>query len=133
MLLVAPVQPLRRTELTPEQENLFGIEKLKAPRSDVPAITHVDYSARVQTVDMERNPRYHRLIKAFEKKTGCGLIINTSFNVRGEPIVCSPDDAYICFMRTQMDMLTLGDCLLLKKDQPESKKEKDLHEVFELD
>jgi carbamoyltransferase len=133
MLLVAPVQPLRRTELTPEQENLFGIEKLKAPRSDVPAITHVDYSARVQTVDMERNPRYHRLIKAFEKKTGCGLIINTSFNVRGEPIVCSPDDAYICFMRTQMDMLALGDCLLLKKDQPKSEKEKDLHEVFELD
>lgn len=133
MLLVAPVQPVRRTKLTPEQENLFGTEKLKVPRSDVPAITHVDYSARVQTVDRERNARYHRLIKAFEKKTGCGLIINTSFNVRGEPIVCSPNDAYLCFMRTQMDMLALGDCLLLKKDQPEIEKRSDRHEVFEPD
>ncbi len=133
MLLVAPVQPSRRIELTPEQQRFFGTEKLKVPRSDVPAITHVDYSARVQTVDTERNPRYHRLIKSFEEKTGCGLIINTSFNVRGEPIVCSPHDAYLCFMRTQMDMLALGDCVLLKEEQPELQERTDWREVYELD
>jgi len=133
MLLVAPVQPSRRMELSPEQQKLIGTEKLKVHRSDVPAITHVDYSARVQTVDAERNPRYHRLIKNFEEKTGCGLIINTSFNVRGEPIVCSPHDAYLCFMRTQMDMLALGDCVLLKEEQPDLQERTDWREVYELD
>lgn len=133
MLLVAPVQPSRRKDLTSEQEDLFGLAKLKVPRSDVPAITHVDYSARVQTVDRERNPRYHALISAFERKTGCGLIINTSFNVRGEPIVCTPEDAYLCFMRTQMDILALGDCILLKEEQPELEDDRDWQEIYELD
>jgi carbamoyltransferase len=133
MLLVAPVQPSRRMELTPEQEELFGLEKLHVPRSDVPAITHVDYSARVQTVDRERNPRYHGLISEFERKTGCGLIINTSFNVRGEPIVCSPEDAYLCFMRTEMDTLALGDCILRKEEQPELADDSDWREIYELD
>ena len=133
MLLVAPVQTSRRVEATPEQEMLFGTEKLKVPRSDVPAITHVDYSARVQTVDSERNPRYHSLLRKFEDKTGCGLIINTCFNVRGEPIVCSPYDAYLCFMRTEMDVLALGNCILTKSEQPELEEEKDWREVYELD
>ena len=133
MLLVAPVQPSRRVALTPEQEKLFGTEKLKVPRSDVPAITHVDYSARVQTVDRRRNPRYHSLIRKFEERTGCGLIINTSFNVRGEPIVCSPYDAYLCFMRTEMDVLALGNCILTKEEQPELEEDKDWREVYELD
>ncbi|MBN2586595.1 MAG: hypothetical protein JXR55_04805, partial [Candidatus Fermentibacteraceae bacterium] len=133
MLLVAPVQPSRRMEPTPEQEGLFGLEKLHVPRSDVPAITHVDYSARVQTVDRERNPLYHSLISEFERKTGCGLIINTSFNVRGEPIVCSPEDAYLCFMRTGMDMLALGDCILRKKEQPELSDDRDWRKIYELD
>ena len=133
MLLVAPVQPSRRVALTPEQEKLFGTEKLKVPRSDVPAITHVDYSARLQTVDRRRNPRYHSLIRKFEEKTGCGLIINTSFNVRGEPIVCSPYDAYLCFMRTEMDVLALGNCILTKEEQPELEEDKDWREVYELD
>lgn len=133
MLLVAPVQPARRRDLTPEQEGLFGLEKLRIPRSDVPAVTHVDYSARVQTVDRERNPRYHRLISRFEEKTGCGLVINTSFNVRGEPIVCTPEDAYLCFMRTQMDVLALGNCLLLKGEQPELAEDGDWRGIYELD
>ena len=133
MLLVAPVQPSRRRDLTPEQEELFGLDKLRVPRSDVPAITHVDYSARVQTVDGERNQRYHALISEFERKTGCGLVINTSFNVRGEPIVCTPEDAYLCFMRTQMDVLALGDCLLLKEEQPELDDDRDWREIYELD
>ena len=133
MLLVAPVQPSRRRDLTPEQEELFGLDKLRVPRSDVPAVTHVDYSARVQTVDGERNQRYHALISEFERKTGCGLVINTSFNVRGEPIVCTPEDAYLCFMRTQMDVLALGDCLLLKEEQPELDDDRDWREIYELD
>jgi carbamoyltransferase len=133
MLLVAPVQPSRRKHLTQAQQELFGLEKLRVPRSDVPAITHVDYSARVQTVDRQRNPRYHELISRFRQKTGCGLIINTSFNVRGEPIVCSPEDAYLCFMRTQMDMLALGNCILLKEEQPELEDDRDWREIYELD
>ncbi|OPL17793.1 MAG: hypothetical protein AVO35_08985 [Candidatus Aegiribacteria sp. MLS_C] len=133
MLLVAPVRSSRRIEPTPDQDGLFGLAKLKVPRSDVPAITHVDYSARVQTVDRERNPRYHALISEFERKTGCGLIINTSFNVRGEPIVCTPEDAYLCFMRTQMDMLALEDCILLKEEQPELEEMDDWREIYELD
>ncbi|MBE9101298.1 carbamoyltransferase family protein [Vacuolonema iberomarrocanum] len=120
MLLVAPVAESRRVPMTAEQQQRFGIEKLKVPRSDLPAVTHVDYSARVQTVDAETNPRYHRLIRAFEERTGCGVIVNTSFNVRGEPIVCTPEDAYRCFMNTEMDYLVLENTLLAKAQQPDA-------------
>jgi carbamoyltransferase len=118
MLLVAPVNEARRKTLNGEQAHLHGIEKLKVPRSDVPAITHVDYSARVQTVDAARHGRYRKLIERFEAKTGCPVIINTSFNVRGEPIVCTPADAFRCFMNTNMDVLVLENFVLLKKEQP---------------
>ncbi len=121
MLLVAPVKEERRVEATGEERELWGIELLNVPRSEIPAVTHVDYSARIQTVSRETNPDYHALIKAFEDKTGFGIVVNTSFNVRGEPIVCSPRDAYRCFMRTQMDYLVLGTNLLAKADQPEWK------------
>jgi carbamoyltransferase len=114
MLLVAPVQKHRRIPLTDEQHKLWGIDKLNVPRSDIPAITHIDYSARIQTVTRETNRRYYELIKAFERRTGCGVLINTSFNVRGEPIVCTPQDAYRCFMRTNIDALVLGPFLLEK-------------------
>ncbi len=118
MLLVAPVRASHRKELSEEEEKLFGMEKLRIPRSDIPAITHVDYSSRLQTVSAKDNPRYHALISSFKKKTGYGIVINTSFNVRGEPIVCTPEDAYLCFMRTEMDILALGNCLLKKEEQP---------------
>jgi carbamoyltransferase len=121
MLLVAPVLEHRRTPVAPETEKLEGIEKLKVPRSEVPAITHVDYSARVQTVDDSRHGRYYRLIKSFEERTGCPVIINTSFNVRGEPIVMSPEHAYRCFMATNIDVLVVDDFVLLKKEQPDAK------------
>jgi len=117
MLLVAPVSEDRRRETDPE---VTGLAKLKQIRSELPAITHVDDSARVQTVDPERNPRYHALLTAFERKTGCPVLINTSFNVRGEPIVCTPQDAYRCFLATQMDVLVVGDCVLVKDQQPEA-------------
>ena len=133
MLLVAPVREERRKSMTAEEEQLFGIEKLNVPRSDVPAITHVDYSARVQTVSADTNPRYYGLIKAFEEKTGCPLVVNTSFNVRGEPIVCTPEDAYRCFMRTNMDYLVAWPFLLDKRDQPEWSEEGDWRDEFELD
>jgi carbamoyltransferase len=133
MLIVAPVRRELRVELTPEQQKLFGIEKLKLERSSLPAITHVDYSARIQTVHEETNARYYRLLKAFEKRTGCGLLVNTSFNVRGEPIVGSPNDAYRCFMRTEMDYLVLENYLLAKKDQPPWQKDDAWHSEFELD
>lgn len=120
MLLVAPVAESRRVPMTAEQQQRFGIEKLKVPRSDIPAVTHVDYSARVQTVDADTNPRYHQLIRAFEERTGCGVIVNTSFNVRGEPIVCTPEDAYRCFMNTEMDYLVLENALLAKTQQPDA-------------
>jgi carbamoyltransferase len=118
MLLVAPVNDSRRKKLNGDQSHLQGIEKLKIPRSDVPAITHVDYSARVQTVDPERHGRYRKLIERFDAKTGCPVIINTSFNVRGEPIVCTPADAHRCFLNTNMDVLVLERFVLLKKEQP---------------
>jgi carbamoyltransferase len=118
MLLVAPVREDRRRSLTEEEEMLFGIEKLKTLRSDLPAITHVDYSARVQTVSRDRSPRYHAIIEAFERKTGCPVLVNTSFNIRGEPIVHSPGDAYRCFMLTDMDVLVVGNCLMRKEAQP---------------
>jgi carbamoyltransferase len=133
MLLVSPVKESRRVPMTEEQTKLFGIEKLNIPRSDIPAITHVDYSARVQTVSKERSPDYFDLISKFEEYTGCGLVVNTSFNVRGEPIVCTPEDAYVCFMRTDMDYLALGPFLLDKTEQPEFAEEGDWRDQFELD
>jgi carbamoyltransferase len=133
MLLVAPVQPSRRKAVTAEQEGLFGIEKLNVPRSDIPAITHVDYSARVQTVDGEYQPDYYDVIRAFHEKTGYGVIVNTSFNVRGEPIVCTPQDAYLCFMRTEMDVLVLEDVVLFKEEQPPLTDDADWRRQYELD
>lgn len=133
MLLVAPVKEERRKPMTDEQQKLFGLEKLHLERSDIPAITHVDYSARVQTVHQETNPRYHAMIKAFRDKYGCAVIINTSFNVRGEPIVCTPEDAYRCFMRTNMDYLILGNYLLDKTQQKALDNDTDWRQEFELD
>ena len=119
--------------MTIEQEKLFGIEKLNIQRSSLPAITHVDYSARVQTVSKKTNPRYYNLISAFKEKTGCPTIVNTSFNVRGEPIVCTPQDAYRCFMRTEMDVLVLQNQILFKTDQPKTENDETWKQVFELD
>jgi carbamoyltransferase len=133
MLLVAPVRGERRREMSAEEERLFGIEKLRAVRSDIPAVTHVDYSARVQTVDGKHNEKFYRLISEFEEKTGCPVLINTSFNVRGEPIVCTPEDAYRCFMRTDMDYLIIGDYLLDKTKQPSFEDDGKWREEFELD
>jgi carbamoyltransferase len=132
MLLVADVVGTRRKAMTEEQRSLFGIEKLNVPRSDIPAVTHVDYSARIQTVHKETNPAYHRLLSAFEKLTGCPVIVNTSFNVRGEPIVCTPEDAFRCFMGTEIDVLAIGNCLLHKEPQNPALKVKYEH-AFELD
>jgi carbamoyltransferase len=117
MLIVAPVGERHRIPMTPEQEQLFGIEKLKVPRSTIPAITHVDYSARVQTVHRETNPQYHALLSRFRQQTGCPVLVNTSFNVRGEPIVCTPEDAFRCFMGTEIEALAVGNCFLRKEDQ----------------
>jgi carbamoyltransferase len=133
MLLVAPVHQDKWVEMNEEQQKLFGIEKLNVPRSDIPAVTHVDYSARVQTVHPETNPRFYNLIDNFEQQTGCPVLINTSFNVRGEPIVGSPEDAYRCFMRTEMDYLVLENLLLDKRDQPEWEKDDSWQDEFELD
>jgi carbamoyltransferase len=133
MLLVAPVVDKRRIPMAPEQQALWGIEKLNVPRSDIPAVTHVDYSARVQTVHAETNPRYHALLRAFERRTGCPVLVNTSFNVRGEPIVCSPEDAYRCFMRTEMDVLVLENCVLEKERQKPWKEQGDWRTEFGLD
>jgi len=133
MLIVAPVREELRIALTNEQKALFGIEKLKLKRSELPAITHVDYSARVQTVHEEINPRYHALLKAFEQLTGCGVLVNTSFNVRGEPIVCTPADAYRCFMRTEMDYLVIENFFLDKKEQPDWQGDTSWQDDYELD
>jgi carbamoyltransferase len=118
MLLTAPVREERRVAMTEEQRALSGIDRLNAPRSDIPAVTHVDYSARIQTVDGRWHPRFRRLIEEFKKRTGCAALVNTSFNVRGEPIVCAPGQAYRCFMRTGMDYLVMENCLLDKQGQP---------------
>ncbi len=133
MLLVAGVQERHREAMTEEQQKLFGVEKLNVKRSSVPAITHVDYSARIQSVHPDDNKPYYDMIRAFKEKTGCPVIINTSFNVRGEPIVCKPEHAYTCFMRTEMDYLVLGPYLLAKPDQPEWREERDWREEFQLD
>jgi carbamoyltransferase len=132
MLLVADVVESRRKPMTPEQKALFGIEKLNIPRSDIPAVTHIDYSARIQTVDADTNPRYYALLKAFESLTGCPVIVNTSFNVRGEPIVCTPEDAFHCFMGTEVERLAVGNCWLRKEDQNTALKQ-NYETSFELD
>ena len=108
--------------MTQEQKELFGIDKLNVKRSEIPAVTHVDYSARIQTVSQDTNPKFYDLIKEFEKQTGTSMLINTSFNVRGEPIVCSPEESYNCFMKTEMDLLAIGEFILFKKDQKKVKK-----------
>ncbi|MDH3692820.1 MAG: carbamoyltransferase, partial [Gammaproteobacteria bacterium] len=133
MLIFAPIREELRIPLTNKQQELFGIDKLNLKRSDLPAITHVDYSARVQTVHEETNPRYYNLLKAFDQRTGCGVLVNTSFNVRGEPIVCTPTDAYRCFMRTEMDYLIIENVLLDKKQQPSWDKDTSWKDEFELD
>jgi carbamoyltransferase len=133
MLLVAPVKKERQIPMTEDQERLWGIDKLNLPRSDLPAITHIDYSARVQTVAKDTNPNYYALIEEFERLTRCAVLINTSFNVRGEPIVCTPADAYRCFMRTHIDHLALGPFLLNKTEQPEWKETKAWQQEFQLD
>ena len=133
MLLVAPVLGKRRLLVPTERKGLWGIDLLNVPRSDIPAITHLDYSARIQTVHEETNPRYYRLHKAFQAKTGCGVLVNTSFNVRGEPIVCTPEDAYRCFMRTEMDVLVLENCVLNKTEQKSLVGDTDWKKEFELD
>ncbi len=132
MLLVADVVKNRRRPMTEEELALFGIEKLNIPRSDIPAATHVDYSARIQTVHADMNPRYHALISAFKQKTGCPVVVNTSFNVRGEPIVCTPEDAFRCFMGTGIEILAVGNCLLKKEDQNPALKLK-YENTFDLD
>jgi len=133
MLLVAPVKSERCNPMSEDQQNLFGIDKLNVARSDIPAITHVDYSARVQTVHKLDNSDYHKMISSFKERTGYGVIINTSFNVRGEPIVCTPQDAYLCFMRTEMDVLVLENFILEKEKQPELVGDSDWREQYELD
>jgi carbamoyltransferase len=133
MLLVAPVVEERRIEPSEKERSLWGIDLLNIPKSDIPAATHVDYSARIQTVHQDTNPRYYRLLKAFEAKTGCGLVVNTSFNVRSEPIVCSPDDAYRCFLRTAIDVLVLENCILYKERQRPLQEDADWQREFELD
>ena len=120
MLVVADIAPAKRRQVTADQSALFGIDKLSVPRSDIPAVTHVDYTARVQTVHEETNPQYYALIKKFKEITGCPVIVNTSFNVRGEPIICSPEDAFRCFMGTELDVLVVGNCLLEKSTQSNS-------------
>jgi carbamoyltransferase len=133
MLLVADVAASRRRNITPEEKTLWGIDKLNVQRSEIPAVTHVDYSARIQTVRREENPLYWDIIEAFGKKTGCPVVVNTSFNVRGEPIVCTPEDSYRCFMRTEMDFLMLETCVLDKKDQPAFTEDKNWRRQFKLD
>ena len=133
MLLVAPVKESLRKQMTEEEQQLFGIDKLKIPRSELPAVTHVDYSARIQTIHRETNPRYHSLISHLDKLTGCGVIVNTSFNVRGEPIVCTPEDAYRCFMRTEMDYLVVENFLMAKTEQTPWQKDESWKNEFELD
>jgi carbamoyltransferase len=132
MLLVADVVAKRRKAMTADEQALFGIDKLNVPRSDIPAVTHVDYSARIQTVHRDTNPRYHALVSAFHGITGCPVVVNTSFNVRGEPIVCTPEDAFRCFMGTEIETLAVGNCVLVKEDQDPRLKQS-YADKFELD
>ena len=133
MLMVAPVNNDKRVPVAEYQEKLFGIKKLNIQRSLIPAVTHVDYSARLQTVDGKTNKRFYKIIRAFYEKTKCPVVINTSFNVRGEPIVCSPEDAYRCFMRTEMDILVMENFILRKERQPLWEDSGDWEKEFSLD
>ncbi len=133
MLLVASVAESQRIKMTAEEEELWGIDKLNVKRSEIPAVTHVDYSARIQTVRRETNSLYWEIIDAFRQKTGCPVVVNTSFTVRGEPIVCTPEDSYRCFMRTEMDFLVLETSVLDKKDQPKLEEKTDWKSEFKLD
>jgi carbamoyltransferase len=132
MLMVADVKKERRRAMSANEEALFGIEKLNVPRSDIPAVTHVDYSARIQTVHADTNKRYHALLSAFKEETGCPVLLNTSFNVRGEPIVCTPEDAFRCFMGTEIEVLVTENCFLKKEDQDVSLK-LDYKNTFDID
>ena len=132
MLLVADVLEEKKIKMNEKEKKLFGIEKLNIKRSSIPAVTHVDYSARIQTVNKETNPKYYNLIKKFKEKTNCSVLLNTSFNVRGEPIVNTPEDAFNCFMNTELDKLVIGNCFLDKKDQDQSLK-KNYKSEYELD
>jgi carbamoyltransferase len=132
MLLVAPIKAQHQRAMSDAERSLFGIDKLNVPRSTIPAVTHVDYSARVQTVHAETNPRFHALIARFKALTGCPVVVNTSFNIRGEPIVGTPEDAFRCFMGTELDMLMIGNCVLCKSEQNPTLKQ-DYRTAFELD
>jgi carbamoyltransferase len=132
MLLVADVKEDRRRRMTSEEEALFGVDKLNMKHSEIPAVAHVDYSTRIQTVHEETNPRYHRLIQAFKQRTGCPVVVNTSFNVRGEPLVGSPEDAFRCFMGTDIELLVIGNAILRKEDQDATLKE-NYEEKYDLD
>jgi carbamoyltransferase len=132
MLLVAGVKAARRRKMNAEETNLFGIDKLNVPRSEIPAVTHVDYSARIQTVHEATNPKYHALLARFKELTGCPVLVNTSFNVRGEPIVCGPEDAFRCFMGSELDVLVVENCFLVKEQQDPALK-LDYKNVFDLD
>jgi len=132
MLLVADVREERRRSMSAHENALFGIEKLNIPRSEIPAVTHIDYSARIQTVSADTNPRYHALLSAFKRETGCPVLVNTSFNVRGEPLVCTPEDAFRCFMGTEIELLVAGNCVLRKERQDPALK-RNYESAFELD
>src|SRR5437764_9502550 len=132
MLVVADVREDKRRQMTAGETALFGIDKLNVARSEIPAVTHVDYSARIQTVHADTNPRYHALLSAFKARTGCPVLVNTSFNVRGEPIVCTPEDALRCFMGTEIEVLAIGNCYLRKEDQDPALKQ-NYEQKFELD
>ena len=133
MLLVAPLKKDKQYAMSKSDQALFGIDKLNVSRSEIPAVTHVDYSARIQTVHKQTNPRFYHLISKFEQKEGCPIIVNTSFNVRGEPVVCSPKDSYRCFMRTEMDVLVIDDYILYKQDQPKHKDQEYWQTQIDLD
>ncbi len=132
MLLVADVREERRLP-QPSREGMSILDRLKIKRSDIPAVTHLDYSARLQTADQEQKPDYYKIISELEKLSGCPVIVNTSFNVRGEPIICTPEDAYRCFMRTEMDVLVIEDCILFKEEQPPWEESQELRYELKLD
>jgi carbamoyltransferase len=132
MLIVADVRKDRRRAMNAAEQLLFGIDKLNVSRSEIPAVTHIDYSARIQTVSEATNPLFHRLLTEFKRLTGCPVLVNTSFNVRGEPIVCTPEDAFRCFMGNELDLLVIGNCVLRKADQDPGLKQ-DYSSAFELD
>ena len=132
MLIVADVRKDKRRAMTAEEQALFGIDKLNVARSEIPAVTHVDYSARIQTVHANTNPLFHRLLRRFKELTGCPVLVNTSFNVRGEPIVCTPEDAFRCFMGNELDLLAIGNCMLQKSEQ-DNQLRQDYSSAFELD